>query len=241
MTSRRVTSFVAARREAATFFSDRAERRSNSAANERSFGLARVLCVAALLALPVFGGTITVLNPSFEAPALGSPGAFIGGIPNWSGSGAFGVYRPAVPIEALSVPDGPQVAFILGPGTISQNLGVTALAGQIYQLDVWVGTEINFTGASFSIGLLSGGSVFATLSSSLVQTSPFVHFSVSGTPGADGVLSVQLVSTGGQPLFDLVQVQGPDAAGVPEPATAILLIFGMGTLALTRRLRRRPS
>ena len=86
-------------------------------------------------------GPITVANFSFENPVttgISSP------IPGWTGSG--GVWRPVLGVGVLSVPDGSQVAYILGAGSMEQNLGVLTQAGVVYQLNVWVGTQISIAG-----------------------------------------------------------------------------------------------
>lgn len=174
---------------------------------------------------------ITVANHSFENPATaGSP-------TSWTTVGNVGVWRPNVGTQVNSIPDGLQTVYIFGAGSVSQNLGVAAQIGTIYYMDVWVGTQINFTGGSYSVALLEGNTVIASASGTRNQTDPFALISISGTAAGNGSLQVRLSSISGQPLFDNVQVQpdNPIQQGVPEPST--LALIGLGGLCLAWRKR----
>lgn len=178
-------------------------------------------------------GPLTVNNFSFESPALSSPGVS-SPIPGWTGSG--GVFRPLIGVHVAAVPQGSQVGYILGAASMVQDLGVAVQVGLSYQLDVYVGTQINFSGAGYLVELLDGGStVFASASGVRAMTDPFVLVSASGVGAGTGNVRVRLTSTNGQPLFDNVQVQTLDSP-VPEPSTFV--VTGLGLVLLSRPMWR---
>ncbi|MBL8176318.1 MAG: PEP-CTERM sorting domain-containing protein [Bryobacterales bacterium] len=198
---------------------------------------------AALLALlalhpALHAGPLTVSNHSFESVALASPG--VGTATGWTPTGTGGVFRPIVGTHVNSIPDGLQVGYIFGSGQMIQNLGVAVQLGVTYQLDVYVGTQINFAGASYLIELLDGGSnVIASASGTRQQTDPFVQITASGIGVGTGNVRVRLSSTGGQPLFDNVRVQTLDPSpGVPEPSTLAFATLGLAAAFAASRHRR---
>jgi len=113
-----------------------------------------------LFAHDAAAGPITVLNPSFESPALAAPGDSNGpggGITNWTTnsfgtSAAAGVwYLPDAPYYTVNAPDGNQVAFIYsgtdptGGGSIAQTTSSLFQAGTSYTLSFDVG-QLALTG-----------------------------------------------------------------------------------------------
>jgi hypothetical protein len=182
--------------------------------------------------------SITVLNASFENPAL-SPGQFTNApIPNWVGSAFRGVFFPGVPSDVSFVPDGNQVAYIFGAGTISQDLGVAVQAGVPYQLNLWVGTQSGFA-ATYLVQLVAGGSstVIASDTAALPGSGVLLPVSISGLGAGTGNLTVVLTSVNGQPLFDLVQVSSSQSSAAPEPASITGLILGLAALGWVQYLR----
>ncbi|MEO1085869.1 MAG: Ig-like domain-containing protein, partial [Acidobacteriota bacterium] len=135
---------------------------------------------------PVAGGSLTVVNPSFEQPALGDGSVQDNtGVPGWTFSGTAGTYRGVFNPPAGSYPeaagqgtpigaDGAQVAFLfnnLGAGEsveVRQDLGDALVAGRDYTLRVAVGAfdpSQPFPPSSFGgyrLELLAGSTVIAS-------------------------------------------------------------------------------
>ena len=157
-------------------------------------------------------GNIPVLDSSFETPGLTRPGAWTSTAPTgWTLTGQGGVFLPVLGSQVASVPDGNQVAWLYN-GSLFQDLGVGVDPSKTYQLTLSVGTELDYPAASngYQIALVAGGpsgTVIAQTSGTLPAKSGFVPITVSGKGLGSGNLGILITATGGQPLFDNVQVQ----------------------------------
>jgi hypothetical protein len=185
---------------------------------------------------------ITVTNFSFEDPQTTF---FLGGAPSgWTFSGgSVGIIRPIGAFNGgagnfmdpsqfpgQGAPNQNQVAYIL-TGTLSQDTGTAAVAGQEYTLDLWAGHQNN-SGSSTAIvvNLLEGSTTFATFSGD-VPVDTYMPVSITGTAAGLGNLTIELQSPSGQNLFDDIRL-----TAVPEPAGVAL--FGLGGVLLLRRVLR---
>ena len=157
-------------------------------------------------------GSAVVQNPSFESPLLGGAGAWNSIAPtSWTLTGQGGVFQPALGTQVASVPDGKQVAWLYN-GSLFQDLGVAVDPTKTYQLSLSVGTEFDYPAATdgYQIALVVGGAsgtVIAQTSGTLQAKSGFVPIVISGQGLGSGNIGILITATGGQPLFDNVQVQ----------------------------------
>jgi hypothetical protein len=155
---------------------------------------------------------IAIQNASFEAPALTSPGSWTTTAPTaWTMTGTGGVFSPRIGVDAASVPDGSQVAWLYS-GTLFQDTGVAVDPTKTYQLSVSVGTQLNYWAPTdgYRIELVAGGvngTVIAQASGTLQAKAGWTTISVAGKGLGTGNLGILIVATGGQPLFDNVQLQ----------------------------------
>jgi hypothetical protein len=212
-----------------------------------------LICLLAAGQRPAKADSITVLNPSFEMPALAGAGTFQqNSFTGWTvdtGAGGFGgVFWPTT-AEVSPVPNGNQVGVAGSAsgtaGTLSQNIttidGVTPTPGTTYTLTVDVGRQANLYSA-WSIELQAGtasqsatGLIFASSSSS------FAFETVSVTDVGTGPLIITLGDLGqgnfGNPvgvedtqsLFDEVTLTSNTPAA-PEPGTLTLAALGIAGL-----------
>src|SRR5262249_1769613 len=107
--------------------------------------------------------TILVTNPSFEDPANPPGGFSFNNITGWVANGA-SAFHPTIGSDVNSVPDGVQVAATgLGGAmqSLFQDVGVSVVVGQQYQLDVFVANRIGTT-SHWLIELQAGGTTFAS-------------------------------------------------------------------------------
>jgi len=198
-----------------------------------------VLLVSGLLAAsPASAATVTVLNPSFENPDVGT----IGVADDWVQTGG-GVLNEAFTgghtPGHFTAPDGVQVAWGNSGATASQILTETLTAGTTYQLTVAVGARDDTSGGSYDIQLLANGDVLGNVTGSLSIGDLFsdVTFSYMAT-GADTQLgqSLQIVlrTTGTQMLYDNVRLT---STVIPEPSAFALMTLGCLGATLVRRRR----
>ncbi len=222
------------------------------------FGIAvrqsAVAIVGLALAGVVAAAPISIVNFSFEDPALGDGGFNLGPVTGWEvsagiGTGeASGAFNPTVGQLAQGPTDGVQVAYSNNNGlALAQTLTALLTANTQYTLmvdvqsrtdgfpeigstlELW--TEFDLL-ASSSVGPIAGGS------NALLTTSFFAN---SGDPHLGQALRIRLLAAGIQSEWDNVRLdatsQTPTAA--PEPATLALLGVAFAGMGLARR--RKPS
>lgn len=152
-------------------------------------------------------------------------------VPGWSGAVSGGTFRPQPPLMPNGAPEGVQVGWINGFGSISQQLSETYQAGHSYRLRVDVGRLSGVAFPGYALRLLAnnqvvaeqqdaveipaGGFTTATLEVTLPPGSPF-----AGTP-----IRIQLATTaanGGHAEFDRVRLESipgtPPLGCTPIPA-----------------------
>jgi hypothetical protein len=212
------------------------------------------LCLLAAGLTRADAGIITVQNSSFESPALANPGDFTRIAPDsWTMTGQGGVFQPvAGGVEVFAIPDGVQVGWLYSGGSFFQDLGVLVDPSTNYQLDLFVGTQLDnpAPGVGYRVDLVAGGvsgTVVAEATGTLSAASDFVPVSIAGIGVGSGDLGILITATGGQPLFDDIRVQAsPGSQAVtltPEPSTLVIWSFVAGMFGFVQpyRLRRGTS
>ena len=210
-----------------------------------------VFCILALCLFfgngAAWGDIVPIQNASFESTSpLTSPCAgpgtclFNGGpIPGWSFTGPTGSFEPSSTFLNLPLPDGNIVAYTNG-GSISQTLtGISLLPNSIYTLSVDVGRrfDVPVGASSYSISLDGGSSVFCTTgttSNVSIAAGTFLDVVLTCATGASvpsGFLGINLTGFGRQMDFDNVQLNVTSTT-VPEPSALILMLTGLGVVAL---------
>ena len=185
----------------------------------------RHLLLLALL-LPFAASAQTVQNPSFESavtldqssPSAGTWG--IGSIPNWTGSGTFGVWKPPAS-EFTSMCDGSQIAYANGV-TLTQDLG--PVQAGTYSFSVCAGNRGDGYNASatYTVSLLVGSTSLCSQSGSNsgIPSATFKAITQSCTvTNQTGDLIVSLGCAGTQCDFDNVKVTFTPPASPPNIAT----------------------
>jgi hypothetical protein len=202
-------------------------------------------------------GAIVVVNNSFEDPVVPyfsttngvSGGTPVSSIPGWTMTttyGNIGVFRPF--LSDYTAPDGNQVGYIGGgnpqtpdAGSFSQVLGVSAVAGDLYTLGVYVGARAEgYTVGDYSIELWAGGHLLDSVTDPVAPAAG--TFDLTGlTYRADAADTsygdLEIVLTGGtsdggkaygQVAFDDVTLS---ASAVPEPSTWAMILLGFAGLS----------
>ncbi len=223
----------------------------------------------ALSAHDAAAGPITVLNPSFESPALAAPGDSNGpggGIDSWTtnssgAAAAAGVwYLPDAPYFTVPAPNGNQVAFIYtgtgatGSGSIAQTTGSLFQSATNYTLSFYVG-QLALAG-----GIPYPGTVDAILyegsTSNVLATFPVTAplsgpgsfqldsftFAAGINPYASGDIGIEFSVAGGSnsmATFDNVSLNA-SAIASSIPEPASFLFLGAGLLGFAA-LRRRAK
>lgn len=218
----------------------------------RGFCLAAGAAFIALGSAPVMAGastTVPVANPSFEAQVLAPGGFFFSPTPitGWTATATGGSDRGVWHIPAIGQ-DGNNAAFFGGENSAAQDLGHAILPNSTYTVEFLygsigpsaVGVVELYAGGTVSNGVVTGGTLLDSL---VVTRDPFNALMtahsfdwsspLSGLPVGE-MLSIRLAYSAGLSvsLFDNIQVSH---APVPEPASAALLLAGLGTLLVTRR------
>jgi hypothetical protein len=204
------------------------------------------LLASGLLAAPAAqAASITIQNPSFEAPVRG-PGGF-GDATNWNASATgsvAGTYDPG-PGYSNPVPDGNQIAFV-NNAHLWQTLSALLQANTLYTLEVFVGRRTDDPFPGYSVELWAGDvfdSTAALLASSsaanpapgtfekltLTWLSPSLH-AMNGKP-----LHIVLRGQGPQTNFDVVTLDA--VAQTPEPSA--IALFASGAVLAAFQLRRK--
>lgn len=197
--------------------------------------LTTVLCAILFTATRALATPVAITNPSFEDPATNRNGT--GSIPGWTRSdltdGASGIWRPQLPTDFGSVPDGLQVAYVQA-GYLSQTLPAVLTANTLYELNVYVGEadrEQSLGPDEYAVQLLAGGIVLAQSTSPDPLPGAFVTSIVTYTatptdPLLGQNLEIRLVDffpsfLDGDPHFDNVSLQ---ATSVAEPSVVCFLL-----------------
>jgi len=212
-------------------------------------------CLMIVPQVQVKAASVTVLNPSFEAPtAPQQPGGQYfsnNDITNWvlssSGGAVQGVFNPSASQAADAgnnyydqpVPHGVQVAFSNG-GSISQQLSAVLQPNRQYTLGAFVGRRNNVSFPGYNIELLAGNTVLASNNSIIPVSGTFAPVTVNYTSGRSDPLigqplQIRLTSLGTQTNFDNITL---DASPIPEPS-AILGLLGFGLLGIGSTLKQK--
>lgn len=215
-----------------------------------------VLLITLLFVVPfcTFASPLAIVNSSFESDVLPLNSITLGSIIGWTAPGTQGAWAPTalrfnlggspglVTNPATGI-NGSNVAFSTG-GTISQTLAstLTATAGMVYTLSVDVGRRFDIPDLNYSIALFAGATQLASIFdpvSPAPGTLSFATLQYTST-GSEAVigqnLSIQLITTAGagaQTVYDNVTLD----VGAPEPASALLMLTGIGVVYLTKRKR----
>jgi hypothetical protein len=158
-------------------------------------------------------------------------------VPGWAASGSYGVAGQEIPgvqdsnfSSFNSVPDGITIAYVIGPGTLTQTVtGATVVPGEIYTLQVAVGcnkSSSSCTAGGDYVDLLIGSTPMAATGTTPTAGNWTTWTATyTGLPGDSGdTIVILLGATGTQGDFDDVTLTGTT---VPEGgATALYLLLG---------------
>lgn len=176
----------------------------------RSLG---VSVLSAFLAPLAVAGSIAVVNPSFEDPALPKDGFTVDFIPGWftGNFGAAGVNHPGVGQFPGGAPDGVNTAFNNGD-TITQTLADTLQAGVVYTLRVDVGARLDASFFGGAIELAAGGFTLRTVPTASVPFGGFTTLTLRfnalpSHPLLGQSLEIRMVGFGTQINFDNVRLE----------------------------------
>ena len=189
------------------------------AANQYAAGTFEFLSEGGTPVSQMFTG---VVNASFETPAFGDEGFADGTVIGWDQSGAIaGTYNPSdaswpgatdqTPDLNTTIPEGRNVAYLTGVGHIGQTLGLSLAPYTRYTLRAWIGQRFQFGLANYSLRILGGTEVLASLSGQSAGlgswTSNTLEFSTGPSSPAFGQpLRIELANHSAlQMSFDKVQ------------------------------------
>lgn len=214
-----------------------------------NFGRSVLAAVALVGATSTANAATSIVNGSFETLPPGGlnnsgcgPGcSFSAGtpIPGWTSTGATGQFQSGNPANTTYfsfLPDGPTSAYSNG-GTISQVLGITAVAGQIYTLTLAFGRRFDVFDPTATAVLNVGGNLVTAsgIGPTPGNWSTYTASYAATASDAGKAISVVLNANTGQGNWDNVNVS---VGAVPEPATWALMILGFGIVGSSLRRRR---
>ncbi len=187
---------------------------------------------------------ITIINPSFEDPAL-QDDEVIGNVNGWvidgTGGGTWNINTSSY--WNTPAPDGNQVGYatdssFVGPASLTQDLSVSLLANSTYSLDAYVGHPIGFA-TQYSIDLLAGGNILASVSGTGPEGSFQLisfNFNSAGSAFVGQTLGIRLYSADAQTAFDAISL---NVISVPEPSSlALISLITMCIACASKRSRR---
>jgi len=188
---------------------------------------------------------LTVLNPSFESPALEEGRWTITAPEDWTLSNSGGAVRFRASNYSSKyidpVPDGHQVAYIAN-GSMTQTLTENLTANTEYALTVYVGNREDLHIDNYEIQLLAGGALIATSGTNpmmpgLGNWAPYTLTYEAGPNDAylGQRLGIRMKAWSSSPddlqtNFDMISLS---ATPIPIPGTACLL--GLGLIGLIKR------
>jgi len=199
----------------------------------------KLLGLLVLVASPFDARAVPViLNPGFEENSNPNPG--YGSINGWSGgSGTNNASQPFHAESGAPIPEGAQVAFQQGLGTLSQDI-----SGFDLNQEYFLSYRENSRGPSSlkpsvevrldGVVIIPRHDVEKLSAYAIVTSAPFFYTGGDGT----GLLELQNFSPATGPsddntaLWDAFQI-----TQVPEPSVALAVISGFGVLGLLRRRR----
>jgi len=221
----------------------------------RGLRLAAAAVGIGLSSVPVMADasvTVLVANPSFEAQVLPPGGLFFSPTPitDWTATATGGSDRGLWHLVPIGQ-DGNNVAFVGAENSLAQDLGHAIEANSTYTVEFLFGSNgLNavgvvelYAGGTVSNGMVTGGTLLDSL---VVARNPLNPIMVghsfewtaplSGMPVGEN-LSIRLAYQTGLnvAMFDNIHVS---YAPIPEPASAAMLLAGLGTLLLAHRRRR---
>jgi HpiC1 cyclase/PEP-CTERM motif len=235
-----------------------------------SVSAAAVTAALAATASPAWAVPVTIVNSSFESPALSGPGTSngpTGGVDGWTTSStgtdaSVGVwYLPQAPYFTIGAPDGNQVAFMYsgtgatGSGTLAQTTGALFQTGTTYTLSFEVGELVPANGFTFPAtvnAILYEGSttnVLATFAVAAPLSGPGTFqldsdiFSAATNPFASGDVGIEFSIAGGpnsMATFDDVTLDAAPAATGVSEPTSLSLL-GAGLIGFALLRRRRGT
>jgi hypothetical protein len=203
-------------------------------------GCLRIAVAIGATALSAFAASISVVNPSFEADPQSCAGCFTLNLATgWSATGQSSTFQPSAGSFA-SVPNGINVGAAgsaNGSGDFFQTLSAVLQANTAYALTVEVGQRLDFPFGGYVVELLAGSVVLASDSSLSPARGAFllstVVYNSGSSPAQLGqALAIHLTGKGpGQADFDSVALDAVTGAGVPEPASPMLVFAAISLLA----------
>lgn len=177
--------------------------------------LALTLCVPTASAAP-----IAVVNASFEDPFLDNNNFTNNSVPGWlldvNGSSGAGVFNISGVLPDGQAPEGRNTLYVNRFGdSVSQVLNASLTASTLYELRVEVVSRPNFGTdiSGYSIELIAGETMLASLSSDVVNPAPgefetakIVFFADESHPALGESISIRFTAGVGQPNFDDVRL-----------------------------------